>query len=42
LLFDFPIAIDARWKIGYPQPVAHHTDVADRVERQWAEYGINV
>lgn len=42
LIFDFPIAIDARWKNGYPQPVAFDPAVADRVDRQWNEYGIKL
>jgi 4-hydroxy-3-polyprenylbenzoate decarboxylase len=42
LIFDFPIAIDARWKKGYPQPVAFDPAVADRVDRHWNEYGIEL
>jgi 4-hydroxy-3-polyprenylbenzoate decarboxylase len=40
LLFDFPIAIDARWKKGYPRPVAFDPAVEKRVNDRWAEYGI--
>jgi UbiD family decarboxylase len=40
LLFDFPLVVDARWKKGYPQPVAFDPHVARRVEQRWLEYGI--
>lgn len=42
LIFSFPIAIDARWKKGYPQPVAFDPDMADCVDRRWNEYGIEL
>jgi 3-polyprenyl-4-hydroxybenzoate decarboxylase len=35
LVFDFPIAIDARWKTGYPKPVEFDPAVQQRVERRW-------
>ncbi len=35
LVFDFPIAIDARWKTGYPKPVEFDPAVKQRVERRW-------
>ena len=35
LVFDFPIAIDARWKKGYPKPVEFDPAVEKRVERMW-------
>ncbi|RJQ81713.1 MAG: UbiD family decarboxylase [Desulfobacteraceae bacterium] len=40
LLLDFPIAIDARWKKGYPRPVAFDPAVARRVDEKWKSYGI--
>ena len=40
LMFDFPILIDARWKKGYPQPVAFDPDVERRVDQRWGSYGI--
>lgn len=42
LLLDFPIAIDARWKKGYPPPVAFDPTVARRVDQRWSSYGIEV
>lgn len=42
LLLDFPIAIDARWKKGYPPPVAFDPTVARRVDERWSSYGIEV
>ncbi|MBR9981444.1 MAG: UbiD family decarboxylase [Desulfatitalea sp.] len=40
LLFDFPITIDARWKKGYPLPVAFDPAVERRVTERWRSYGI--
>ena len=40
LLLDFPIAIDARWKKGYPRPVAFDPKIAQRVDEKWKHYGI--
>jgi 4-hydroxybenzoate decarboxylase subunit C len=40
LLFDFPIAIDARWKKGYPPPVAFDPEVERRVDAKWKSYKI--
>lgn len=40
LLLEFPIAIDARWKKGYPRPVAFDPQVERRVDRNWKRYGI--
>jgi 3-polyprenyl-4-hydroxybenzoate decarboxylase len=40
LVFDFPIAIDARWKTGYPKPVEFDTDVEKRVDRIWSTLGL--
>jgi 3-polyprenyl-4-hydroxybenzoate decarboxylase len=40
LIFDFPILIDARWKKGYPKPVAIDPAVERRVAERWKEYGI--
>lgn len=40
LVFDFPIAIDARWKTGYPKPVAFDPDVERRVDRMWHTLGL--
>jgi 3-polyprenyl-4-hydroxybenzoate decarboxylase len=40
LILHFPIAIDATWKPGYRQPVAFDPERAERVERNWASYGI--
>jgi 3-polyprenyl-4-hydroxybenzoate decarboxylase len=42
LLLEFPILIDARWKNGYPKPVAFDPEVAHRVDRRWSEYGIRL
>jgi UbiD family decarboxylase len=42
LLLDFPIAIDARWKKGYPRPVAFDPVVEKRVNERWGEYGIKI
>ena len=42
LLFDFPIAIDARWKKGYPRPVAFDPEVEQRVNARWEQYGIKI
>jgi 4-hydroxybenzoate decarboxylase subunit C len=41
LLLDFPIAIDARWKKGYPRPVTFDPEVERRVEAKWKSYGID-
>ncbi len=40
LIFDFPIAIDARWKTGYPRPVEFDPDVEKRVDRMWETFGL--
>lgn len=40
LIFDFPIAIDARWKKGYPKPVEFDPDVEKRVGRKWKRLGL--
>jgi UbiD family decarboxylase len=40
LIFDFPIAIDARWKTGYPKPVEFDPDVEKRVDRMWSSLGL--
>jgi len=40
LIFEFPILIDARWKKGYPQPVAFDPEVERRVDENWDKYGI--
>lgn len=40
LVFDFPIAIDARWKKGYPRPVTFDPEVEKRVNERWARLGI--
>jgi 4-hydroxybenzoate decarboxylase subunit C len=40
LVFDFPIAIDARWKQGYPQPVAFDPTVERRVAERWDSLGL--
>jgi 4-hydroxybenzoate decarboxylase subunit C len=40
LLFDFPLLIDARWKKGYPSPVAFDPEVARKVEKRWQDYRI--
>ncbi len=42
LVFDFPILIDARWKKGYPQPVAFDPAVELRVDERWSAYGIDL
>jgi UbiD family decarboxylase len=40
LLLDFPIVIDARWKKGYPRPVAFDPQAARAVARRWPDYGL--
>ena len=40
LIFEFPIAIDARWKTGYPKPVEFDPDVEKRVARMWKRLGL--
>jgi len=40
LIFDFPIAIDARWKTGYPKPVEFNPDVEKRVDHMWKSLGL--
>lgn len=40
LVFEFPIAIDARWKTGYPKPVEFDPDVEKRVDRMWKTLGL--
>ena len=40
LLFDFPIAIDARWKTGYPKPVEFDPQVEEQVDRMWHTLGL--
>ena len=40
LLFELPIAIDARWKTGYPNPVEFDPDVEKRVDRMWHRLGL--
>ena len=42
LVFAFPVLIDARWKQGYPSPVAFDPEVARRVEQRWQSYKIPV
>jgi UbiD family decarboxylase len=42
LLLEFPIAIDARWKKGYPRPVAFDPAVERRVNERWKSFGINI
>ncbi len=40
LIFDFPIAIDARWKKRYPRPVEFDPEVEKRVDRMWKQLGL--
>lgn len=42
LLFDFPILVDARWKKGYPRPVAFDPVIEKRVDQRWSDYGIDI
>jgi UbiD family decarboxylase len=42
LLLEFPVAIDACWKKGYPRPVAFDPEIAERVEREWESYEIKL
>lgn len=42
LVLEFPILIDARWKKGYPQPVAFDPAVEKRVNNNWTKYGIDL
>ncbi|MDL2328765.1 UbiD family decarboxylase [Desulfosarcina sp. OttesenSCG-928-A07] len=41
LVFDFPIAIDARWKKGYPKPVEFDPEVEKQVNRMWPTLGLS-
>lgn len=41
LVFDFPIAIDARWKKGYPRPVEFDPAVEKKVDQRWSEYELS-
>lgn len=40
MIFQFPIAIDARWKPGYRQPVTFDPATVAAVDRKWASLGI--
>ena len=40
LVLDFPIAIDARWKRGYPKPVEFDPTVEKRIARMWPTLGL--
>ncbi len=40
LVLDFPMVIDARWKKGYPEPVAFDPAAERRVDQRWKEYGL--
>ncbi len=40
LVFDFPIGIDARWKKGYPQPVAFDPGIEKQVDARWHQFGL--
>ena len=40
LVFDFPIAIDARWKRGYPKPVEFDPTIEKRVGEMWHTLGL--
>ncbi len=40
LILDFPIAIDARWKKGYPKPVEFDPAVEKRVNDKWSDYNL--
>ncbi len=42
LVLEFPIAIDARWKKGYPRPVSFDPEVVRRVDARWDAYGIQM
>jgi len=42
LILGFPIAIDAQWKPGYPEPLAADSDVEARVDRKWDSLGISL
>ncbi|MEM7246590.1 MAG: UbiD family decarboxylase [Acidobacteriota bacterium] len=35
-----PLAIDATWKQGYPEPLVMPEEIVDRVDRRWSEYGL--
>jgi 3-polyprenyl-4-hydroxybenzoate decarboxylase len=41
VLFQFPIAIDATWKLGYREPVAFDPEVEKTVDEKWPRYGID-
>jgi len=40
LIFDFPIAIDARWKDRYPEPVEFDPAIEKQVNEKWSRYNI--
>jgi UbiD family decarboxylase len=40
LILQFPIAIDARWKPGYRQPVAFDPATVAAVDKKWSRLGI--
>jgi UbiD family decarboxylase len=40
LILQPPILIDARWKKGYPKPVAFDPAVESRVMARWSEFGL--
>lgn len=40
LVLEFPLIIDARWKKGYPRPVAFDPQIEHEVAQRWSAYGI--
>jgi UbiD family decarboxylase len=42
IVFSFPIAIDARWKKGYREPLAFDPDVEKKVNAKWDSLGIRL
>lgn len=40
-LYSGTMWIDATWKKGYPAPLEMSSDVVKKVDKRWAEYGLN-
>ncbi|MCB4757068.1 MAG: UbiD family decarboxylase [Elusimicrobia bacterium] len=40
-VYQGPLAIDATWKEGYPEPLTMDDDVMKKVDRRWKEYGLS-
>ncbi len=42
LVLHFPLLIDATWKEGYRKPVEFDSDIEQRVNDNWDNYGIEI